>query len=484
MKKFCNKITKQQWRVTVPNINSSLFKRSPKDENNRKTVSGSYDLEEAQREYDRCRTVSGGAVEPSESSDSENYEDARMSEKHSSVNAMSTDDDCELYVDVDCKTPEKMTLEGNDQPFEYDVPKISFSFLERGANENEPAEYAVVAPKTTAQHKSEVVIVLSDPQNNAQDSNSTNELVIETKSIDVCLVKDLQDFPMCGLVKSGSDPNIRYRHSKIEEEDEEEFYKVPRPTKRFRLSQSLNDFNVENVETITSAHSSIEHISCSQTLAQNVKDENGVQAGSANSESMDYCKLRSKLPLKLRRVTLLRRPKAKAADTWTNLRTKFNSMMAEHATHQRVGAFENNKEKLVLNIEDVYKSSKDKCKKVLKNTGKMFSKGRRRQGSIASSGDNSSQIVKNHAFFAKVDLKASDIEYKLNYANDSESKNGDVTDDKAGGAVRNNVGSNDQRSVSRSVSEEKKEEFDFGTIKSAFRRSKMITTEVSLLRKC
>lgn len=465
MKKFCNKITKQQWRLTVPNVNSSIFKKSPKIDRNGSVKCGSYDLEEAQKEYDRSRSVPNSVFIETDSSDSDNYQDAStMSDKRNSAH---TDDDADVYEDADNKIVlvSKNMTETNSE-FEYDVPKISFSFFEQ-------EEYATVIPKeeSTPAHKSEVKIVLASPESFDDDSDrnsekdvSDTEVVVETKTVDLTLTKDLVDFPV--IMKSGSDPNISYRAKKEndEPEDDDGLYKVPR--RLHRLSQSLNDFNIENIETITSVHSSIEHISCSQVIPQDLEPEaETTLRSSQNSESMDYCKTRSKLPLKLRRATLLRKPKAKAVDTWMNIRSKFNNMITEHAAQQRVGAIDN-RDKIAINIQEVYNSSRDKCKKVLKSTGRIF---KRNQENIDPNSDTSSQIIKNHAFFAN--LKASDIEYKLNYTNNSEEVNKSEPE---------TPDSNKSKVLSRSTSDEKKEEFDFNTIKSAFRRSKLITsTEVS-----
>lgn len=432
---------------------------------------GSYDLEEAQKEYDRSRSVPNSVLIDTDSSDSDNYQDAcAMSEKRSS--AHTDDDGQDVYEDADNKVVlvSKNMTDTNGQ-FEYDVPKISFSFFEN----QEQEEYATVIPKaeSTPTHKSEVKILLASPESfdddvdsdrNSEKDASDTEVMVETKTVDLSLTKDLADFPL--IMKSGSDPNISYRRKKTEEVDDEDdgLYKVPR--RHHRLSQSLNDFNVENIETITSAHSSIEHISCSQVIPQEPSEEDTIiNKSGQNSESMDYCKTRSKLPLKLRRVTLLRKPKAKAVDTWINIRSKLNNMITEHSAQQRVGAFDN-KEKLSINIQEVYNNSRDRCKKVLKSTGKIF---RRNQENIDPNSDTSSQIVKNHAFFAN--LKASDIEYKLNYSNNSDEPNKSEPD---------SPDSNRLKVLSRSTSDEKKEEFDFSTIKSAFRRSRLITsTEVS-----
>lgn len=457
MKKFCDKVTKQQWRVTVPNINSRFFKK--RDDNpgkkSPKPASGCYDLEAAQREFDRCSSLPKDVILiDTDSSDSESYQDARMSsDKRSSAN-FTSDDDVELYVDVDSKFPD--STPDKSAQFEYDVPKISFSFFENGVGNSEE-EYA--APVET-KHKSEVIIIVGQDVETSKPDQNDN--CLETKTVDLTLTKDLDGFPMVPMMKSGSDPNIHYRcrSEVIPEEEEEEFYKVPVPTKRKRLSQSLTNVEIENLEGIASNHSSIEHISCSQILVQKSEEE---EPKSTKNSELDYCKVRSKLPLKLRRATLLRRPKAKAVDTWVSIRTKFNNIMSEHAAQQRVGAYDD-KDKLSLNIEEVYKNSKDKCKQVLKNTGKIFTKNKRNQ----DNDDTGSHIVKNHAFFAKVDLKASDIEYKLNYDNENDVKSEKTV------VESDSPNSNSQKSFSRSVSEEKKEEFDFNTIKSAFRKSRVI----------
>lgn len=149
MKKFCNKLAKQQWRVTVPNINTSLFKRSSSKEkeeipnNNQlmKSSSGSYDLEAAAIEFEKNRNVVNALVLDSDSSDSDsdNYEDATaMSEKLSSADDMDTS----VYADVEStqrSETSKCISDCNDK-YEYDVPRIKFSFFE----EPNQHEYQVI----------------------------------------------------------------------------------------------------------------------------------------------------------------------------------------------------------------------------------------------------------------------------------------------------------------------------------------------------
>ncbi|KYB27571.1 hypothetical protein TcasGA2_TC013784 [Tribolium castaneum] len=362
MKKICNKISKQQWRITVPNINSKKAATERK--------SGSYDLEAAQKEYDRTRTVPNSVFVNSDSdsdTDDEKFQDA-MENGTSYLNEPT-------------------------EPVEYDVPKISFKFLSKG----EPPENDVVL-------KSEVCFEVATPEPSPVKS-------------------DIEILPVVGIIKCGSDPNLVLR-----DHEDDGLYKIPRQLARCRLSQSLNDFKVEEFQAYTSNHSSIEHVSCSQVI---------VQSPDVPPENFDYCKARSKLPMKLRRPTFLRKPK-KAVDTWNQIRTKFSNIMIEHAAQQRVGAF-SDKDKVTLNLEEVYKTSKTKCKNAFKSTTRMF---KRNQDSLDS--ENSGQFVKNEAFFARVPLTPNDIEYKFNFNNEK--------------------GTND----------DEKAEFDFSSIKSAFRRSKFV----------
>lgn len=276
MKKFCDKVANKQWRVTVPNINTKFFRKREENGGKRspKPASGCYDFQEAQREFDRCCSLPKDVVlVDTDSSDSESYQDARMSsDKRSSAN-FTSDDDVELYVDVDSKFPAETAA----AQFEYDVPKISFSFFENNVDSSEQ-EYAAPA-ETIAKHKSEVIIIVGqdgrehETSNGDENDNCIARSVLETKTVDLCLAKDLDGFPLVAMMKSGSDPNIHYRCSREELETEEDFYKVPVPTKRKRLSQSLTNVDVENLEGITSNHSSIEHISCSQILAQKCEEE-------------------------------------------------------------------------------------------------------------------------------------------------------------------------------------------------------------------
>lgn len=89
------------------------------------------------------------------------------------------------------------------------------------------------------------------------DSNIVTEAVKKKE-----LVTRSLDFSKTGLImgKSESVPNISCGCE--DEQNDEGFYKVPGAARRYRISQSLDDISVENVDRIPSAHSSVEHISC------------------------------------------------------------------------------------------------------------------------------------------------------------------------------------------------------------------------------
>lgn len=502
MKKFItSKINKQHWRVTVPNLNTSLFRKSPMKEEDKsdkesKRSSGFYDLQEAQLEYDKTRSLPNSVyIDTSSSEDEEDYEDARTMSDRSSNNINKENSDTDLYVDVESgQKGESTNLDLNNGKFEYDVPRISFKFFEKNKEEpvpdeetkedlyeNEQTNYELVDVKVV---KSEVKIVLSSPseeektseeeEGDMPKSHPSEKFVSQTE----IFVRSLEDIPL--IIKSaGSDPNLVLREHD-EDDPDDGYYKVPRSLKKtHRLSQSLNDFDFENIEEIPklqpSGHSSIEHISASQIIAQDIEKEREPSEQKTDSESMEYCKVRSRLPIRLRRPTLLRKPK-KAVDRWNNFRTKFNNLMLEHAAHQRVGAF-NEKEKVTINFEEMYKNSKTKCKKVFQNTGKIFQKGNKKnQDSFDSEKDSSYEPVANsNVSLEKVELKASDIEYILNATGDSNEvvENGQCVSEESN-KVDDSKSTNDTKTT---PDESKKDEFDFTSIKTVLKK-KLFTPEV------
>lgn len=504
MKKFItNKINKQHWRVTVPNLNTSLFRKSPlkeedKSDKESKRSSGFYDLQEAQLEYDKTRSLPNSVyVDTSSSEDEEDFEDARAMSDRSSNNINKENSDTDLYVDVESGQKVESTDPdpNNGNKFEYDVPRISFKFFDKNKDEltqdeevkedlyeNEQSNYEPVNVKVV---KSEVKIVLSSPSEEEKasieeeeempKSHPSEKFVSQTE----IFVRSLEDIPL--VIKSaGSDPNLVLREHD-EEDPNDGYYKVPRSLKKtHRLSQSLNDFDFENIEEIPrlqpSDHSSIEHISASQIIVQDNESEGAPSEQRTDSESMEYCKVRSRLPIRLRRPTLLKKPK-KAVDKWNNFRSKFNNLMLEHAAHQRVGAF-NEKEKVTINFEEMYKNSKTKCKRVFQNTGKIFQKGNKKnQDSFDSEKDCYEPVAKSTVSSEKVELKASDIEYILNTTGDSDEvvENGRcVSDD--GNKVDESKLTNDSKTT---PDETKKEEFDFTSIKTVLKK-KLFTPEVRL----
>ncbi|KAG5890563.1 hypothetical protein JTB14_012691 [Gonioctena quinquepunctata] len=154
--------------------------------------------------------------------------------------------------------------------------------------------------------------------------------------------------------------------------------------------------------------------------------------------------------------------------------------MVEQASQQRVGAF-TEKEKVTINFEEMYKNSKTKCRKVLRNTSNIFKK-----KNHDNSDETGSEIVR------KNQLSASDIEYKLNYSD----SNSELNDSKVPSAdcVNDSRISTDSKVSSENCANEssfsngsklsnedsKKEDFDFGAIKCAFKR-KLFSNEVSII---
>lgn len=503
MKKFCNKITKQQWRVTVPNINTTIFRRSTSKEKDescsgkiKKSVSGSYDIEAAQQAFENNRNIVNTIILEDVSSDSDSdgdYQDARaMSEKLSS-DEMNTS----VYADVEL-SPKTYVNESND---EFEVPNISFSFFEEQNNydyqvvnverkqKSEPKIYNNEEDKVDSHtvenptHINEVTIIIKETESSKRSdsptlSKSTNNLsnsIIKSEYFNLELTKSLND---CSynqnrrIMKSGSDPNISHSQLELDHADDG-LYKVPGAVRRIRHSHSLNDFNkIENIDCISSSHSSIEHISCSQVIVKKHED-NEIDR---NSVAMDYCRVRSKMPIKKRKISFLRKPKSA---TWTNLRTKFDNMVSEQAAKQRVGAFPE-KDSTVIQIEEMYKLSKDKCKQFLKSTGKMF-KSKKDQENVDPNGEERSEkIVKNDAFFPKTpkSIKASDIEYKFDKVNKEEGTDSSSINTKTDKSDKSVViSAKNFFSIPKTIIDEKMQDGEFLSMKNVFRRSKFLPTE-------
>ncbi|XP_019870543.1 uncharacterized protein LOC109599050 isoform X2 [Aethina tumida] len=473
MKKFCNKIQQREWRITVPNIN---FRRSLSSEKSpSKRSSGSYDLQEAQLEFDQNRSLPNSVYIDSDSeSDDERFEDART------MSANSNKDDNELYADVVvCNKFESKNLELANGRFQYDVPRISFKFFERKTDdtyenaeviveeEQEPEQaldYDVVKPLSKSELKIHLThaVELDDSEDERKEDTpekyvSQTEITFRKKDTQGEEKEDTQgeekeegqelEGSLSPIIKSGSDPNIIMR----DHEEEDGFYKVPRSFKQSnRLSQSLHDFNQDEIEVqpITTAHSSIEHISCSQIIVQGPDLPTKENSNSQTSE-LDYCKVRKKMPMILRRPTMLKKPK-NMMNSWNNFKTKFNNLLEEQAAHQRVGAF-NDREKPVINLEEVLKTSKDKCKKVFTTTGRIFKHKRPQE----IDGNSSSSLNKNEVFFDKVHkVKASDIVYKFDNSETSFSEG-------VNGKSKNNH-------------DDKRDELDFSTVKSTFKKNKYV----------
>lgn len=520
MKKFlATKINKDQWRLTVPNINHSIFRKSSKDDDKSdkesKRSSGFYDFQEAQTEYDKSRSLPNSVYVDTSCSESEEeiFEDARaMSDKKDT-----SDTDADVYTDVEpVPKGETKNIDKNNSKYEYDVPRISFKFFEKEqkhtAENKEEEEFEHQYEDPEQPHYEPVKVVRSElkftllPKKDEEDEfEEIDEVktVNDNSSSPVChpsekfvshtevYVNSLECIPIATIKSAGSDPNIVIR-PKDESEVDDGFYQVPRSLKKaHRLSQSLNDFDVEDIENVTPKIStaetpSIEHISASQILVRpitdNVNEQNGTEDNVSDKKSV------RKLSIPIRRPSFLKTPK-KTVEKWNNFKSKFSNIMMEQAAQQRVGAYED-KEKIALNIEEMYKNSKTKCKKMLQNTSKIFQK----KKNAANIDDTSSEIVN------RTHLKASDIEYKLNYDinEDSEVNDSKVFDDSRtsedNSIVPTDKISNSsimQTSVdmskiscdskyssdSRFLDDSKKDDFDFSALKTALKK-RLFTNEV------
>lgn len=482
MKKIYTKLSRPQWRVTVPTINTSLFGRtfsSPEEktcsveekcENFRN--SGSYDLvAEAEKMEEEKEILKVEVKEETDESDHDSrYEDAR--DKSLEIEA----DEQNIYADVENVRP--ISGEASSETsssYEYDVPRISFHFFEEGLREF--AEEHKLVMSSPQKRKSEIRITLAQPpvieeeDEIEDDSLKTNESqsdvsilatrceIGEPKLVEMSLSLDNLSVGRLSRCYSDCSLELRLKDSDPSKDDSEEegFYKIPRNLKR--LSQSLD--NIQTISKLDQPPEIPELPELPDLPRNNIVIEHDIVLKKHKSDetqsSLEYCDARSKLPLKFRRTTLLRRPhvRSKAADTWLSLRSKVTNIISTHSAAQRVGA--NSGEKLV-NLEELYKNSRTKCKKIVQNTSKIFNKKRGQENVDPNCSDTSSQIVKNDAFFAKVNENGA-----------SEVDCGEVGSDRFGG--------------SKLFDEESKgmSEFDFSTLKSAFRRSRIIGEVLLLL---
>ncbi|CAG9839210.1 unnamed protein product [Diabrotica balteata] len=488
MKKFITtKINKQQWRVTVPNINSNLFRRSAskddKSDKESKRSSGFYDFQEAQEDFNKFRSVQNSIYlesSTSVSTSSEEFEDARTMSDRSSNKNKESDTDVEAYQDIEItSTPiVSKNIDDNNSQYEYDVPRISFKFFgekpEENIYENEECTRELV---DTVVSEVEILITSDNSKNSALTNPSEMASINEDSTIDKEInvkeeeqekdfpaihpsekfvsqteiyVKSLDSVSLSPIKSAGSDPNIALRSQLIEDD----FYQVPRPLiKDNRLSQSLKDFTEEqelSTSIVPSNNSSIEHISASQFLPKP-----DIQS---TETIIDYnVKSKSKI-IKVKKPNILKKRR------WDSFRNKFNNIMQDQASKQRVGAF-NDKEKLTLNLEEMYKNSKSKCKKLVENTSKMFYKKK-------ANDDTSLETATRN-------LKASDIEYKLNHSVNGSVKNDsfDSSDQKDAEISSptttkisydvNDSSFNDSK-VSTDDSRNEDQSIDFSSIKNAF----------------
>lgn len=436
MKKTCTKL-KKDWNETVPKV-KSVFRKSPSMEKKSKRCSGFYDFQEAQSNFEKG--ISQNSV----------YLDNDVSSPSSET------DPEELYA-------HPKNIDRNNSKFEYDVPRISFKFFEKGfVEEDQPDDKPVLVRHVK---KSEFHIVLQQPAENqptefsfqSSEYDALKTLSKKTGSqSDIVEYRSQPKVPIT-VIKSGSDPNLTFTLN--DDDDDDGLYKVPRCLKvQHRLSRSLSDFDPEttNLDISKSPQSSIEHVSCSQVDIARQKLALDLQQQNCGSTSS----------VRSRKTALFGKPK-KVVHSWNNFKAKISHVMSEQATHQRVGAF-SDKDKILINVEGLYKTSKSKCKKMLQSTGKLFTP--KRNGSAKDEDETNAEkspdsTNSNQDKSERIKLKASDIEYKFDTDEDAD---------------QNSVGDNCPMDTFKSEYSDvgSKDEFDLNTIKNTFKKKLIRTPEV------
>lgn len=463
MKKTCNKL-KKDWNETVPKV-KSVFRKSPSMEKKSKRCSGFYDFQEAQSNFEKG--ISQNSV----------YLDNDVSSPSSETDVE------ELYA-------HPKNIDRNNSRFEYDVPRISFKFFEKRfveeEDQNQPEDKPVLVKHVK---KSEFHIVLEQPAENQPNSDNTdidNHLEFSFQNSEYDALKTLsrktgsqsdiveyrsqQPKIPATVMKSGSDPNLTFTLNDNDDDDDDDgLYKVPRCLKvQHRLSRSLTDFDPENtnLDISKSPQSSIEHVSCSQVNIARQKLALDLQQQNCGSTSS----------VRSRRTALFGNPK-KVVHSWNNFKAKISHVMHEQAAQQKVGAF-SDKDKILINVEGLYKTSKSKCKKMLQNTGKLFTP--KRSGSTKDEEESNTEkspgsTISNQDKQTKserIKLKASDIEYKF--------ETDDVED-----ADQNSDNCSPMNTFKSEYSDVgSKDEFDLNTIKNTFKKKLIRTPEVIFFLDC
>lgn len=200
-----------------------------------------------------------------------------------------------------------------------------------------------------------------------------------------------------GLKKCESFPNI-LNSLNHKDDIEENFYKIPRCLKRNRLSQSLKDFEAEDSGlTPLPNYFSIDRINYSKTKSNSKCTSEPTNGLEHNDHTNKRKNLRS----------FLKKPR----DRIQTLKTRFDNIMNDQAALQRVGAFED-KPKVTINIDEILKNSKMKCKGMMKSTSKFFH--RKKESTNRSVMNSNEDITRQSRTPIRTELKASDIEYRLN----------------------------------------------------------------------
>ncbi|XP_045470377.1 uncharacterized protein LOC123677730 isoform X2 [Harmonia axyridis] len=417
-------------------INNKLTSRQRNSNEPKK--SGFYDVQEAEKEYEIKGGIPNGIfMSDSYSEDESKFEDARTS----FMGSFDDDEDCGVYADIDVTMKEEETFESETS--EYDVPRISFKFFEKhvrdqkftdntyenvtGADSGPPRHSSTPIPVTSADNsttepsitkpstpvpriRSEVKIMLTavdiDIGEGHVDEPSRIEKLEHSKSRSVSQEFQSTTFlelsrpqyvPQFVLKKCESVPNV-LRNLTEDDDEPENFYKIPRCLKRNRLSQSLKDFEADDNEMVTrfSASSSIDQFPVIDATVKPDSTKCASEPINTNSSEDTIQKRKNNFR------SFLSKPR----DRLQGWKTKFTNIMNDQAALQRVGAFDD-KPKITINVEEVLKSSKTKCKDMIKSTGKFFHKKKSAaNGTIRDSVDDVSRG-------SRMELTASDIEYRM-----------------------------------------------------------------------
>ncbi|XP_044726706.1 uncharacterized protein LOC123290551 [Chrysoperla carnea] len=407
-------------------------------------------------------------------------------------------------------TPKKAFKTTSTIPSEYDIPRITFSFLEDKKLNTDENNYEVlnVKPIEEKKCKSEIRIILTTPPPKIEQSNA--EIIID-KMFKEAATSGYEDVIVVDSPKKADDkPILNFQISKSKSHDNIILLRNDNVNKTSRkyLTKSLIDFTkVLNKGNNSMTESSSPKILRSQDIYAQVNKKStkrqsislgNLQANHANdnnfitspiiieqqqldninpisksTDELEYCTTREKLPNNkmLVKRTFLRN---RAEHTWTNFRTRLNNIITNQAAAQRVGAQSDTATSLIdeypkaaKSVDKMYKKTKKKLTNLSKINGKLFDKKR-----LANKKSNS-DCGGDSETGSKLE---SDCSERLHFSENTFDSNSTVSESIFPGP-HSNFG--DSRFIitlkKDSVSLSDNENKDFSTLKSAFRRSKYLT---------